>query len=131
METHVKVLGVLHIVLGAIGVFCALLLAFVFLGASGIVGASAAGEDAAIAIPILGITGGALIAFLMATSLPGIFAGWGLLRFRPWARILGIVLSIFALILIPLGTIVGIYGLWVLLNKDTERLFAPRVPIAP
>ena len=37
-------------------------------------------------------------------------------------------LSAISLINIPLGTILGAYGLWVLLNKDTERLFdsAPR-----
>jgi len=40
--------------------------------------------------------------------------------------------SIIGLMWIPIGTIVGIYGLWVLLNKETERLFAgapqPQVP---
>ena len=25
----------------------------------------------------------------------------------------------------PFGTLVGLYGLWVLFSKDTERLFAP------
>jgi hypothetical protein len=25
--------------------------------------------------------------------------------------------------MIPFGTIVGVYGLWVLFSKDTERLF--------
>ena len=54
--------------------------------------------------------------------------GIGLFRFRPWARIGGIVLCIFDLIWIPFGTIVGVYGLWVLFSKDTERLFvAPAV----
>ena len=58
-------------------------------------------------------------------DLPGIS---GLFRFRPWARILGIVLSIFDLIWVPIGTIVGAYGLFVLFSKDTERLFAARPP---
>jgi hypothetical protein len=50
--------------------------------------------------------------------------GWGLLKFKPWARILGIVLCAINLINIPFGTILGAYGLWVLLNKDTERIFS-------
>ena len=50
--------------------------------------------------------------------------GIGLLYFKPWARILGIVLSAIALLGFPWVTLLGIYGLWVLFNKDTERLFA-------
>jgi hypothetical protein len=127
METHVKVLGALQIAFGAIGLFAALLLIFVFGGAAGIVGASDYPE-AAIAVPIIGLTGTALVAFLLLTSLPGVVIGIGLLRFRPWSRIAGIVISIIALMMIPFGTIVGVYGLWVLFSKDTERLFMPGVP---
>ena len=62
---------------------------------------------------------------LLALSLPGLIAGIGLLKFKSWARILGIVLCAICLIGIPFGTIFGVYGLWVLLTKDTERLFEP------
>jgi hypothetical protein len=119
----VKVLGVLYIALSAIGLLCALLLALVFGTASGIVAANA-DADAAVALPIIGIAGTALTMFLLAVSLPGLITGIGLLKLKPWARILGIVLSAINLINIPFGTALGIYGLWVLLNKDSERLFA-------
>ena len=33
------------------------------------------------------------------------------------------VVSILSLMMIPFGTVVGAYGLWVLFSKDTERLF--------
>ena len=123
MDTHVKVLGALQIALGAFGLFAALLLIFVFGSAAGIVGASD-DPQAAIAVPIIGITGVALVAFLLATSLPGVIIGIGLLRRRPGARVAGIVISIIALMMIPFGTVVGVYGLWVLFSKDTEQLFA-------
>ena len=122
MDTHVKALGVLHIVLGILGVLSALALLLIFGGAAGIVGATA-DPEARIAIPILGITGMALVVFVLARSLPGLLIGIGLLKHRPWARIGGIVLSIFDLIWVPFGTIVGLYGLWVLFSKETERLF--------
>ena len=86
-------------------------------GTAGIVGAAADADDAAIAIPVLGIAGTALAMFLGAFALPGLAAGYGLLKFKPWARILGIVLSALNLINIPLGTILGAYGLWVLLSQ--------------
>ena len=126
METHVKVLGALQVAFGAIGLLGALLLVFVFGGAAGIVGASG-DPQASVAVPIIGVTGMALVAFLLLTSLPGVIIGIGLLRLRPWARIAGIVISIVALLMIPFGTIVGVYGLWVLFSKDSERLFTPAV----
>jgi hypothetical protein len=128
METHVKVLGALEIALGALGLFAAVILLFVFGGAASIVGVSG-DPEAAIAMPIIGITGMALVTFLVVLSLPGVIIGIGLIRLRPWARIAGIVLCILGLMAMPFGTIVGVYGLWVLFSKDTERLFA--APVAP
>ena len=122
MDTHVKVLGALQIAFGALGLIAALFLVLVFGGAAGIVGASGH-PDASIAVPIIGLTGMALVAFLVTTSLPSVIIGIGLLRHRPWARIAGIVISLISLVMIPFGTIVGAYGLWVLFSKETEPLF--------
>lgn len=133
MQTHVKVLGVLYLAVGA----CMLLLAlFLFLtmgSVAGIVGATAEPQDAAIAIPVIGLAGTALAAMLGIFSLPSLITGYGLLYFKQWARIVGIVLSAVSLINIPIGTAIGAYGLWVLLNKETERLFnnAPASTITP
>jgi hypothetical protein len=124
METHVKVLGALNIAFGALGLMGALVLLLVF-GVSASAMEVSGDPDAAFALPIIGITGVALVAFLVVLSLPGIVIGIGMLRFRPWARIAGIVVSILSLIMIPFGTVLGAYGLWVLFSKDTERLFSP------
>jgi hypothetical protein len=87
-------------------------------------------DDGTIAVPIIGLTGMALVGFLVVTSLPSVIIGIGLLKMRPWARIAGIVISIILLVMIPFGTIVGAYGLWVLFSKDTERLFMTAAPSA-
>ena len=132
MSTHVKVLGVLFIAVSALGVLAALFLMVALGGAAGLVGATADPEEAALAIPIIGLTGTALVGMLLVLSLPGLITGFGLLGFKPWARILGIVLAILQLVNIPIGTLLGLYALWVLLNRDTERLFAVgRPPSTP
>jgi uncharacterized membrane protein (DUF2068 family) len=130
MQTHVKVLAVLFIVFGALGVLGALGIMALFGGAAGLVGATAESEEALIAVPAIGLTGTFLMIFLLVLSVPGLIAGFGLWSFKSWARILGIVLCAINLINFPWGTILGAYGLWVLLNKDTERLFnsGPVVP---
>ncbi len=122
MDTHVKVLGSLQIALGAMGLFGALILVFMFGGVTSVVGASG-DPDAQIALPIIGITGMALVTCVAAVSIPSVIIGVGLVRLRPWARVAGMVISILSLMMIPLGTIVGVYGLWVLFSKETERLF--------
>jgi uncharacterized membrane protein (DUF2068 family) len=47
----------------------------------------------------------------------------GLWGYRPWARSLGLALGLFDLPLVPLGTGLGAYALWVLLQEDTRRRF--------
>ena len=122
MDTHVKVLGSLQIALGVMGLFGALILVFVFGGVTSVMGASG-DPDAQIALPIIGITGMALVTFVAAVSIPSLIIGVGLIRLRPWARVAGMVISILSLMMIPFGTIVGVYGMWVLFSKDSERLF--------
>jgi Na+-driven multidrug efflux pump len=124
MDTHVRVLGVLNIAIGVVGLIIAALMMIGVGGAAGIISASAEPEEAALAVPILSIVGGLVVAVVFAFSLPSVVTGIGLLYFKPWARILGIVLSALALLGFPWVTLLGIYGLWVLFHKDTERLFA-------
>jgi hypothetical protein len=124
MDTHVRVLGVLYIALGALGLIFASFAMIGLTGAAGLISASADPEEAAVAIPILSIVGSALVIFLFALSLPAVITGIGLLYFKGWARIAGIVLAAVALLGFPWITILGVYGLWVLFSKDTERLFA-------
>jgi len=125
MRDHVRILAYLHIVFGSLGLLCGLVVLLVFGGIAGIVGAANPHDMEAwhVAIPVLGIIGLAICGFVMLLSIPGIVAGVGLLRFQPWARILTIVLSALDLLNVPFGTALGVYGLWVLLQPETERLF--------
>ena len=127
MAQHVKILGILHIVFGALGVLAAIFVLLIFGGISAVVGLSDHSSDSLTAIPILGMVGGFVFMLLLVLSLPGLIIGIGLVQFRPWARIAGIILSALDLVSVPpFGTALGIYGLWVLLNRETEQMFEPR-----
>ena len=134
MAQHVKILGILHIIFGALGVMAAVVVLLIFGGLAGIVGVSGQSQDSAVAVPIMGAIGGIIAVFLLIVSVPGLAAGIGLLQFKSWARILTLILSGLDLLSVPIGTALGIYGFWVLLNRETEMLFsgaaatvAPRV----
>ena len=132
MDTHVKVLAWLYIVFGALGTLAALAVMTVF-GIAGAASAASVGSDAdaLVALPLIGIAGAALVGFLLLVSLPGVFAGIGLLKFRPWARVLTIVLSVLNLVNFPIGTALGIYGLWVMLSDEGAKLFGRPPGTAP
>ena len=139
MRQHVTVLGVLYVVLGVMGLMAAVIVLVIFGGLAGLVGVAAQNDpDAQIAVPILGALAVGLCCLLGLLSAPGVIAGVGLIKFKPWARILAIILSILNLLNIPFGTAIGIYGLWVLLTPETEPLFqgealppAPQPPAVP
>jgi len=125
MEEHVKVLAILNIVLGGLGVIGALIILIVFGGLAGLVAADH-DPDAGVGVAALGIIGTIAFLIVFVLSVPCVIAGFGLLKFRPWAQTLTIVMSILNLIHIPIGTALGIYGLWVLLNDQTKSLFRAR-----
>lgn len=116
MSTHIKILGWLHIILGVMS-----LLAAFGIFATSFLGGLFSGH-------LLGAIGGmlsgvvfALISFL--SGITGLAAGVGLLQRQSWARTLAILLSIFSLIRWPIGTMIGIYGLWVLLSSEGAAQF--------
>jgi hypothetical protein len=132
MDSHVKILGILYIIFGALGIVTALVMLLFFGGLASVAGMQAAADpDAAAAVPILGGIGGLIAVFCFVMSVPGLVVGWGLMKFRPWARMVGIVFSAISLISVPIGTLLGIYGLWALLNSQTEALFRTGGPQAP
>ena len=123
MAQHVKILGWCFIVYHGILLLLGLGLFFI-IGGAGII----SGDRQAMLVT--GAVGTFIAGIFLVLSLPGLIAGFGLLKFRPWARILAIVLGCLHLLSIPLGTALGIYTLWVLLNAQTPPLFGETTAVA-
>ncbi len=116
MDTHIKIIGLINIVFGVLGLMAA---GIVFLAVAG--GGLLSGDSQAIMITSIVAT--SVSSVIAIFSIPEIIAGWGILKMKSWGRILGIIIAILDLIAFPIGTAFGIYGLWVLLNEETEKLF--------
>jgi hypothetical protein len=124
MEKHVTVLGALYIAFGALNVLAAIIVWTVVVG-----GGLLSGDQEAIAITT-GVAS-AIVFILLLLAAPGIIGGIGLLKWRPWARYLVLILGCFNLFHIPLGTVLGIYTIWALMQDETVKLFASGPPAAP
>jgi hypothetical protein len=123
MQQHVKILAVLHIVLGGLGVLAGLIALLVFGGLATIINMSESHDDM-FAGGILSLIGVVVMIVVFCVSVPGLIAGIGLLSYQPWARILTIIISAVELPAFPLHTALGIYGLWVLLSNEGSALFS-------
>lgn len=61
------------------------------------------------------------LAMAVLFFLPGVIGGVGLLRGKAWARAIIITLSFLIILLFPVGTALGGFGLWVLLGREGEQ----------
>jgi hypothetical protein len=121
MRKHVTAVAVLHIGFGLLGLMAAALVLAITFGPD----LMAYFYDVqSRVLDIFAIIGFAVAGLLAIPSLMGIIGGQGLLNYRPWARRLILLLSVFEIFNIPIGTILGLYSMWTLVQDETEELFA-------
>ena len=118
MESHVKAVGIIHIAFSVLGI----LIALIFFSVLNMVAKIPDIEEEA--VRILQTVGMVIPWFVIICSAPGIAGGIGLLKYQAWARILILILSFLGLLNFPIGTAVGVYSIWVLFDKRTEKIFA-------
>ncbi len=122
MEQHIKIISVLFILFGILGLVVAIGIGVFGAGMAATMLASDTDEDARAAA---GLAGGCITAVAVITgimSLPCIIAGWGLSQRKSWARILTLILGFLALPNIPIGTALGVYAIVIMFNEETKRL---------
>ena len=114
---HNRILAIGFAAFAAIFFFTFLLLVLVTVGvfvALGITFANETGDPNQAGIGILGAIFTVIFYGVLGLIciLPPALASWKMLKRKPRARFWGIIASIVVLPLIPLGTALGIYGLW-------------------
>ena len=114
LEKHVKILGWLNIVLGVLTIVIMGFVGIALMGAGLL-----SGELEAMGVMFIVALGVGFI--MLMISIPGILAGWGLLKGKNWARVVALVLGCLNILSFPFGTTVGVYTLWVLLLHDDSH----------
>lgn len=116
MEGHVRTVASLHIALSILG----FLLSIFIYSVLNLIGNFVDEKEAQV---VLSIVANGLAIFLFVLSIPGLIGGIGLFKFKEWARILVLIVSALKLLNFPIGTAVGVYSIWVLVQKETTELF--------
>lgn len=122
MSDHVDLLGVLFIIWGLLTALIGVSTLALGVGAFALVSSAARGGNMAAGLTALFFTVLACIA--MAWGTLHVLTGVALRRHRHWARLLALVSGSVDLLLLPYGTALGCYALWVLLHDEGRRLFA-------
>ncbi|HEX5474524.1 MAG TPA: hypothetical protein VFX12_07690 [Vicinamibacterales bacterium] len=122
MRSHVNLLGILHVAWGAMALLlgaAALLLA----GGAAAIARSTAGDALA-----AGFTTVVFVVCAVALAAGGwanLWAGRALRQHHAPGRLALLALAVLNLFILPFGTALAVYTLWVLLHNETRELFEP------
>ena len=116
MERHINVVAALQIGYSILG----LMIASAFFAFFHLIGDFVDDHEAEF---VLGIIANVLMVFTLILSIPGILAGIGLFKRKEWARVLTLIISVLNLLSFPLGTGIGIYSIWALVQPEIVEEF--------
>ena len=111
MKTHIELLGLVNLLSGAFWELLGLgiLAGFILL-------APTTGDPTgSFALITMGVVVGG---YLLVLGIPTLIAGIGLLKHKSWARVLALIVGIFAFFSFPFGTLIALYTFWVLTNTE-------------
>lgn len=117
MKQHVSLVGALHIGFGILGLLGALAIYLSFSFIFGYI------HEEPMVEHFLIVIGNSLAFMVMFFSCLGIIGGIGLFSYKPWARILVMIVSAINCLNIPVGTAKGVYSIWVLMQPETIDMF--------
>lgn len=120
MRSHLRLLGILQLTWGAIGLLLGAAVLLLAIGALAI-GLMDTGDQ--VAAGVTTFTFGVFAAALLIGGGANAWAGRALRRQQPVGRYAVLWLSVPNLFVLPFGTALGVYALWVLLHNDARSMF--------
>lgn len=122
MERHVNILAILTTIWGALAMLVGVSLLLLAMGPVGILNGpqgQAVGLAAGFMALVFAVTG----VFALLWGGMHVWAATLLRRRQPLGRMLALGLAVVNLLILPFGTALGAYALWVLLTNEGRRMF--------
>jgi hypothetical protein len=122
VSRHLDLLGILHQIGGALALLVAAALLLLALGALGLESTAVSGSQQLAS----GVAAGAFLTVALvclAWAGANAWVGHGLRRVKPHARTAALIVALVNLFVLPFGTALSVYSLWVLLNNETRQRF--------
>lgn len=119
MRQHIDTVAWIHLATGAFGVLMAL-------AVGGVIGGLGLFSGDAASAGIFALIAAFVVVLFGLLSVPALVGGWGLLRRKPWARMLVLIVSFLTLPGFPIGTLIGAYSIWVLMSDESRQILSGR-----
>ncbi len=120
MTSHVKLLGILQIAWGGIGLLLGVSTLMLAVGAVAI---GMTSVDREIPAGVTAVAFGVCAAVLLVAGAGNAWAGSAIHRRYAPGRLAALGLAVPNLFVLPFGTALGIYAMWVLLHDESRRMF--------
>jgi hypothetical protein len=123
MRSHINLLSALFIVWGLLTALVGVSTLALGIGAVAIMTSASRAPGSQVAA---GLTAAAFVTLALIAIVWGaahVVVGVPLGRRRHWSRLLALSLGSVDLVLLPYGTALGLYALWVLLNEEGKKAF--------
>ena len=125
MISQVDFLGVLFIVWGLLTTVVGVSTLALGVGAFALIASASHDGSGQFAASLTAALFTTLAIVAIAWGAAHIIIGVPLRRHRPWARMMALMLGSVDLVLLPYGTALGLYALWLLLSEQGRALFTP------
>jgi hypothetical protein len=120
MDTHKRVLGILYVVTGILQMLVFFFISILFATLFPLIIAQA-DQDATWILEWISRFGQLLgWVLLLIFAIPSVVAGIGLLNNQRWALTTALILGCFKLFSFPIGTVIGIYTIWVFAEDQKQ-----------
>jgi hypothetical protein len=120
MKKHVTVVGAIQIGTNILGLFISMGLYFLF---SNIMDVMPTEDMPTFVVSFLTYLFSILPVVMGLLSILGLIGSIALMSYKPWGRIIIIIVAALGCLNIPLGTLIGVYTIWVLMQDETIKLF--------
>lgn len=131
MIAHVDFVGVLFIVWGLLTTLVGVSTLALGVGAVALIATAGRGGGSQVAAGLTAAVFTTLAVIAIAWGAAHVVVGVPLRQRKPWSRLAALMLGSVDLLLLPYGTALGAYALWVLLNEKGKALFTDRPESQP
>jgi hypothetical protein len=123
MSSHVDFVGILFIIWGLLTALVGVSTLALGIGAVALIATAARGSGGQVAAGLTAAVFTTLAIIAILWGVAHVVVGVPVRRHRPWSRLIALMLGSVDLLLLPYGTALGCYTMWVLLSEDGKKLF--------
>ena len=125
---HNKLLSIFYFIMAGLQLFAAIFVFIMYVGIGGVLMSSSTREDEQMMGGLFVGMGVFVAVIILVIGAFTLYTAFKVLREQPIGRTLGIIISILVLLSFPLGTALGIYGLWFFFGEVGKNFYAGLSP---